>query len=176
MEVLLIKKLLFIVGVSLFVIVFFRQNTDETHQLKNISFFAPEVKSRKAFKNQYLLKLEIPSIGFSDFIYSKENKLNNVNYHVALLKESDVEHNLYYFAGHSGYGRYSYFNDLIYIHNGDIIVVDLFYKKLYYKVNFIYFIDKVGYMFSDSKEDTLYLITCSLSDKKKQLIIEAKLT
>ena len=51
----------------------------------------------------------------------------------------------------------------------------LLYRGIYY-VSDSYLIDKKGYMISNGESDTLYLITCSLVDKKKQLIIQANLT
>lgn len=145
---------------------------------RNLSISLPfhfhQEEKGKSFN--YLLELRIPCISFQDYVYPIDSPFNTVDYRVEILKESKIEKNLYYFAAHSGNGKYSYFNRLIELKIGDIIVLQFFNYSLYYVVSDIYLIDKKGYMISDGKSDTLYLITCSLENKKKQLIVQANLT
>ncbi len=141
-----------------------------------VSFSGSFDKQKKGKYFNYLLELDIPCISFKDYVYPIDSSLNTVDYHVKILKESKIEENLYYFAAHSGNGRYSYFNHLVDVKIGDVIILNFFDHKLYYIVSDIYLIDKMGYMISNEFADTLYLITCSLENKKKQLIIQASLT
>lgn len=146
--------------------------------LKNFVVAFPDSfdKQKRGKYFNYLLELDIPCISFKDYVYPIDSSLNTVDYHVEILKESKIEENLYYFAAHSGNGKYSYFNHLVDVKIGDVIILNFFDHKLYYIVSDIYLIDKMGYMISNEANDALYLITCSLENKKKQLIIQANLT
>ena len=147
----------------------------------SFSQFNVNLKKRLNFnisssKRGDLLELTIPCIEFYSKIYDIDLQNNQLKYGVSLLKDSDISKNLYFFAAHSGYGRYSYFNDLVYLRKGDVVFVESFGKKKCYVVDRIYLIDKLGYMLISRNRDVLYLITCSLKDKNKQLVIEAYLT
>lgn len=181
LEDLFIKKFILGVSILLFIgIIVFVNNVKNGGTLKrNLSIIVPfhfhqEEEKGKSF--HYLLELRIPCISFQDYVYPIDSSFNTVDYRVEILKESNMGKNLYYFAAHSGNGKYSYFNRLIELKIGDVIILHLFNRQLYYVVSDIYLIDKKGYMISDGESDTLYLITCSLVDKKKQLIIQANLT
>ena len=135
-----------------------------------------QLREEKGKSFNYLLELRIPCISFQDYVYPIDSSFNTVDYRVEILKESNMDKNLYYFAAHSGNGKYSYFNRLIELKIGDVIILHLFNHQLHYVVSDGYLINKKGYMISNGESDTLYLITCSLVDKKKQLIIQANLT
>lgn len=124
----------------------------------------------------YLLELSIPSINFNDYVYDIDSRYNDVDYRVELLGASNIDKNLYYFAGHSGNGSASYFNDLITLVKGDIVIVKYGNNKLYYVVDYIYYIEKLGFMGVDEEINTLYLITCSLENNDTQVIVKAYLT
>ena len=97
--------------------------------------------------------------------------------HVQILEDSKVENYFFILSGHSGSGKASYFNKLKYVEEGDLILVTLKDKVLYYLVIDTYYIYKSG-SFSISTEDmncTLYLITCSLDYPSKQFVVKAKL-
>lgn len=180
LEDLFIKK--FVLGISIFliigIIIFVNNVKNGEIWKRNLSIIVPfhfyQEEKGKSFN--YLLELRIPCISFQDYVYPIGSPFNTVDYRVEILKESKIDKNLYYFAAHSGNGKYSYFNRLIELKIGDVIILHLFNRQLYYVVSDIYLIDKKGYMISDGRSDTLYLITCSLIDKKKQLIIQANLT
>ena len=180
LEDLFIKKFILGVSILLFIgIIIFVNNVKNGETLKrNLSIIVPfhfhQEEKGKSFN--YLLELRIPCISFQDYVYPIDSSFNTVDCRVEILKESNMDKNLYYFAAHSGNGKYSYFNRLIELKIGDVIILHLFNHQLYYVVSDSYLIDKKGYMISNGESDTLYLITCSLVDKKKQLIIQANLT
>ena len=180
MEEFFIKR--FIVVVISFIILIFLtvwQGDDDFEKGKlNFLFYHFTIRnhSRMFGNRNYWLNLEIPSVGFNDYIYDKNSSLNDSNVHFALLKDSDLTKNIYYFVGHSGYGNRSYFNSLHSLKKGDVVIVRFFEKSLYYIVYSLYLIEKDGYMLTDDEEDVLYLITCSLKEENKQLVIKAYLT
>lgn len=125
---------------------------------------------------EFLLEIYIPRIKLREVVYNIDSSLNKVDYHVEILNNSNLENNLFFLAAHSGSGRASYFDNLVFLEKGDIVwlssdidyafvVVDKFYiqKDGYFEANY------------DSKGDTLFLITCSLRYVDKQLIVRAKL-
>ena len=145
----------------------------------NISFSIPSFSSiqmGKALTYSYLLELDIPKIQFKDYVYPMDSPFNKVDLHVEILESSNIENNLYFLAGHSGNGRYSYFNHLVDLEKGDVVILHIQGKRLCYVVCDIYLIDKDGYMTVMEEEDVLYLITCSLLDKGQQLIVKCYLT
>lgn len=124
-----------------------------------------------------LLFLEIPKVHLKEEVYSFDSSFNDVDLHVQILEDSKVENYFFILAGHSGSGKASYFNKLKYVEEGDLILVTLKDKVLYYLVIDTYYIYKSG-SFSISTEDmncTLYLITCSLDYPSKQFVVKAKL-
>ena len=62
------------------------------------------------------------------------------------------------------------------LEKGDVVILHIQGKRLCYVVCDIYLIDKDGYMTVMEEDDVLYLITCSLLDKGKQLIVKCYLT
>ena len=75
---------------------------------------------------EYLGVLDIPKINFYKGFYSKTSSLNNVQFNLFVLKESDypdvVNGNLI-IAGHSGNYSNSYFNDLYKLSIDDTVTV-----------------------------------------------------
>lgn len=106
-----------------------------------------------------------------------DSSFNDVDFHVQILEESKLENFFFLFAGHSGDGMVSYFNDLEYLEEGDIILIFMDDKKIFYVVEKIYYIQKTGKFFAplENMENMLYLITCSLKYYDKQLIVQARL-
>ena len=125
-------------------------------------------------ESEYLLNLSIPSINFEMNIFDFDNKLNNVDYHVEILKSSDIDNNVYIFAGHSGRGDNCYFNRLKEINVRDNIYIIINDEVLVYEVTNIYKIVKNGYMeVDDYLVDVLFLVSCI--DHNRQLIVKGVL-
>ena len=136
-----------------------------------------EVSTKIDSNNEVLLELYIPRISLRKYVYNMDSSKNNVNANVALLKGSDIGLNLYFLAAHSGGRRVSFFDDLVYLENGDIIWIYIGGKSLGYVVDDIYYIEKRGYFEANysSNGNRLFLITCSLEDKSKQIVVTGKL-
>ena len=80
-------------------------------------------------------------------------------------------------ASHSGSGRASYFDYLIYLEKGDFIFVNSINNKYNFVVDDIFYIQKNGYFIDgyNSVDNTLFLITCSLDYVSRQLVIKANM-
>ena len=93
---------------------------------------------------------------------------------IELLKESNINNKFIILASHSGNNNNAYFKKLVYLSINDLIYI-YYNSTIYtYKINKIYYINKTGYMTIDNnKSDKLILITCSKTNKTKQLIIES---
>ena len=125
-------------------------------------------------EGEYLLNLSVPSIDFEMNIFDFDNELNNVDYHVEILKSSDIDNNVFIFAGHSGRGDNCYFNRLKEMNMGDNIYIIMNDNVLVYEVTHIYKIVKNGYMeVDDYLENVLFLVTCI--DYDRQLIVKGVL-
>lgn len=163
MGVLYIKIKLVIKLVSVLVVFF-----------SSVMIVSEDVYVYSDIESEYLLNLSIPSIDFDMDIFDFDNELNNVDYGVEILKSSDIDNNVYFFAGHSGRGDNCYFNGLKEINVGDNIYISMNNNILVYEVTYIYIIVKNGYMEVDHYlEDVLFLITCI--DYNRQLIVKGVL-
>lgn len=123
---------------------------------------------------EYLFKLYIPKINLLKWVYDIDSKLNDVDINVELLNSSIKDDNLYFLASHSGGGQASYFDDLIYLEKGDVIFLEDEYQSLSYVVEEMFYIEKNGYFEVSGTNNMLFLITCSLSNKREQLVVRAK--
>lgn len=122
------------------------------------------------------LKLYIPRINLEENVYTIDSVLNDVDWHVQILKDSVPTLNVFFLAAHSGRGVASYFNQLVYLENGDLIWLFYHGEWLLYVVTSKFYIQKNGYIETDEVlENILFLITCSLEYSDKQLVIEADL-
>lgn len=123
-----------------------------------------------------LFWLEIPKIQLRKEIYQIDSFYNNVDYHIEILEESNLENKIFYLAAHSGYGANCYFNDLALLERGDFIWIFLENSRLDYVIEEIYFIEKDGYLeiYEEDRNGVVYLITCSLLYPEKQLIVKAE--
>lgn len=124
-----------------------------------------------------LFTLLIPKISLQEIVYTMDSKSNDVNYHVEILEGSIIERYLIFLAAHSGDGRASYFNDLVYLEKGDIILLKSTEMKLIYVVEEKFYIEKNGSFLAkyNNSGNTLFLITCSLRYVNRQLVIKAEL-
>lgn len=120
------------------------------------------------------MKLVIPIINLDIVINEMGSELNNVDYNVEMLSDSDIDRNVYFFAGHSGQGDNCYFNRVKELKSKDLVYLYCDSKVLVYEVMECFYIVKDGYMEVDNElEDILYLITCS--DYDRQLVIKCTL-
>ena len=129
---------------------------------------------------EYLGVLDIPKINFYKGFYSKTSSLNNVQFNLFVLKESDypdvVNGNLI-IAGHSGNYNNSYFNDLYKLSIDDTITVHYQGKDYIYKITKIYNEKKTGTVriLRNRNKTSLSLITCTNGDNNHQTIYIAEL-
>lgn len=129
---------------------------------------------------EYLGVLDIPKINFYKGFYSKTSSLNNVQFNLFVLKESDypdvVNGNLI-IAGHSGNYSNSYFNDLYKLSIDDTGTVHYQGKDYIYKITKIYNEKKTGTVriLRNRNKTSLTLITCTNGDNYHQTIYIAEL-
>ena len=129
---------------------------------------------------EYLGVLDIPKINFYKGFYSKTSSLNNVQFNLFVLKESDypdvVNGNLI-IAGHSGNYSNSYFNDLYKLSIDDAVTVHYQGKDYIYKITKIYNEKKTGTVriLRNRNKTSLTLITCTNGDNYHQTIYIAEL-
>ena len=124
---------------------------------------------------EYLGVLDIPKINFYKGFYSKTSSLNNVQFNLFVLKESDypdvVNGNLI-IAGHSGNYSNSYFNDLYKLSIDDTVTVHYQGKDYIYKITKIYNEKKTGTVriLRNRNKTSLTLITCTNGDNYHQTL------
>mgnify|MGYP000062639340 FL=1 len=129
---------------------------------------------------EYLGVLDISKINFYKGFYSKTSSLNNVQFNLFVLKESDypdvVNGNLI-IAGHSGNYNNSYFNDLYKLSIDDTVTVHYQGKDYIYKITKIYNEKKTGTVriLRNRNKTSLTLITCTNGDNYHQTIYIAEL-
>ena len=127
--------------------------------------------------DEVLFEIYIPRINLRKLVYTMDSSLNNVDYNVEILKQSNLDNNLFFLASHSGGGDASYFDSLIYLEKGDFIFISLKDKRLSFIVEEMFYIQKNGYFEVNyvSEGNSLFLITCSLKYIDKQLIVKSKM-
>lgn len=142
---------------------------------------AEEVKEDNNYTyEEYLGILDIPKINFYKGFYSKTSNLNNVQFNLFVLKESDypdvVNGNLI-IAGHSGNYNNSYFANLYMLDLEDTITVHYQGKDYTYKITKIYNEEKTGTVriLRNRNKTSLTLITCTKDDDYHQTIYIAEL-
>lgn len=151
------------------------------------SFNYPEVKKiiRRDFKDNkynssdlYVAYLEIPKIGLKRGLYDVLSPLNNVDYEIAFLTDTEYPHDNSntVIIGHSGIGKYAYFNDLKLLELNDVIYFYYDNQKYEFIVSDIYLVDKNGYVdvYKEKDKMTLTLITCYLNDYQLVIIANKK--
>ena len=126
-------------------------------------------------KNNYIGVLEIPKINIKRGFLNIKDKGNNVNKNLQVIKGSDmpnVKNGNLIIAAHSGNSYISYFKNLYKLSNDDVAYVYFNNIKYTYKVAGKYDAEKNGKVtiHRDNKKNTLTLITCSQTDKTKQIV------
>jgi LPXTG-site transpeptidase (sortase) family protein len=119
--------------------------------------------------------LSIPKINLKKGLYQKEDTRNNIDSNIAFHELSnypDEDNGNVILMAHSGEGKTALFNDLDKLDTDSLI--ELYYQKTkyIYKIDDYYTIDKTGLasIKRDINKKTITLITCSQSDKTKQLV------
>lgn len=146
-------------------------------EIKSIDYILnPKIGKTSNFEDiiNYEIIIEIPAINLKKGILNKEDKNNNIDKNVTLLKESSYpnEDGNIYIAAHSGTGNHSYFNDLKYLKIKDQVYLYHQDIKYVYEVSQIKNISKHTYSsIVTSSKNNLILITCNQKDKSKYLVV-----
>lgn len=175
----IIKLAIFILIIELYVVVHqtITEEIKEYNEKVSIDNIL-NIKNSKPVKindeNDYEMIIEISKINLKKGILKKENKHNNIEENVTLLKESKYpnEGGNIYIAAHSGTGKHAFFNDLSKLKINDEI--DIYYQKnkYTYQINEIKKISKIENSSVITKnKNNLILITCSQEDKSKYLVV-----
>lgn len=126
-------------------------------------------------KDNSIGELRINSINLKEKLYPINDKKNNVDQNVTILKESippNKDNSIMFLAAHSGTGPYAYFKNLDKINKNDTIKLFYEHNEYNYVVKNIWETEKDGDIeITKEKENQLILTTCSPTNKKKQLII-----
>lgn len=135
----------------------------------------PKQEEKKTSNYNYIGVLEIPKINIKRGFLNIKDKGNNVNKNLQVIKGSDmpnVKNGNLIIAAHSGNSYISYFKNLHKLSNDDIAYVYFNNIKYTYKVAGKYDAEKNGKVtiHRDNKKNTLTLITCSQTDKTKQIV------
>ena len=125
--------------------------------------------------NDYLLVLEIPKINIKKGVYNKNNKLNNVDKNITILKDSsmpDEVNGSVILASHNGNTRVSYFKHLEKLNINDQVYI--YYKgyKYTYKIYKSEVVNKVGQIKINKKSNVsnIVLISCKNGTNDKQVV------
>lgn len=140
----------------------------------------PKQEEKKKINYNYIGVLEIPKINIKRGFLNIKDKGNNVNKNLQVIKGSDmpnVKNGNLIIAAHSGNSYISYFKNLHKLSNDDVAYVYFNNIKYTYKVAGKYDAEKNGKVtiHRDNKKNTLTLITCSQTDKTKQIVYILKL-
>lgn len=155
------------------------ENVEEEPAVEELTEEVKEDNNNYIYE-EYLGVLDIPKINFYKGFYSKTSSLNNVQFNLFVLKESDypdvVNGNLI-IAGHSGNYNNSYFNDLYKLSIDDTVTVHYQGKDYIYKITKIYNEKKTGTVriLRNRNKTSLTLITCTNGDNYHQTIYIAEL-
>ena len=135
----------------------------------------PKQEEKKTSNYNYIGVLEIPKINIKRGFLNIKDKGNNVNKNLQVIKGSDmpnVKNGNLIIAAHSGNSYISYFKNLYKLSDEDVAYVYFNNIKYTYKVAGKYDAEKNGKVtiHRDNKKNTLTLITCSQTEKTKQIV------
>lgn len=147
---------------------------DKTFTINNIKI--PQIMNiAKGNKNNIIGKLIIKKIHLKNDLYDINDKRNNIEENVTILKEStmpDQENSIIFIAAHSGVGNKAFFKKLDKLEKNDQINLIYKDKEYNYIVKDIIEIKKNGFInVRKEKENQLILTTCSPNKEKYQLVI-----
>ena len=137
-------------------------------------------EEKETVSYNYIAVLEIPKINLKRGLFPINDKNNNVDKNVEILKNSDmpnVTNGTLALAGHSGNSRIAYFHKLYKLKENDQVYIYYQNEKYIYQVSKIERQDKDGTIsFTKTKDTTeLILTTCDQQNKGKQIVVVAKL-
>lgn len=139
------------------------------------NYFTIEEEKEINEKYNYIAVLEILSISLSQGLVDINNKYNDINHNIEILKESsmpDIENGNLILSGHNGNTNMSYFKDLYKINKDDFIYIYYQNKKYIYRYSHCYEVNKTGNIniIRDLNKTTITLITCKNNSNNKQLV------
>lgn len=139
-----------------------------------------ESKEETYTYEEYLGIIEIEKIGLYKGFYDKNSSLNNVQFNLYVLPESDypdINNGNLMIAGHSGNYNNSYFNTLYLLNVDDTINIYYQNSKYVYQITRIYNVPKTGTakILRNKNKSVLTLITCTKDDEAHQTIYIAEL-
>ena len=151
---------------------------DTTVKVDNSTTTIKEEKETVTYN--YIAVLEIPKINLKRGLFPINDKNNNVDKNVEILKNSDmpnVTNGTLALAGRSGNSRIAYFHKLYKLKENDQVYIYYQNEKYIYQVSKIERQDKDGTIsFTKTKDTTeLILTTCDQQNKGKQIVVVAKL-
>ena len=134
----------------------------------------PELEQQIDY-SKYVGILEIPKIGLKRGFYGSDNRYNNIQYNVAVIRGSqfpDEERGNLILMAHSGNAYISFFRYLYKLELGDKAYVTFKGKKYTYSIVNIYDTPKVGTVkiIRNYDKTTLTLITCTHNSDDYQTI------
>lgn len=133
-----------------------------------------EIKKEPVKIEEPIMILEIPKIKFKGNIYKVNSDLNDIDKNIIIMSDSDMpdeENSILIIGGHSGYGKYAYFNNLKELKENDYIALTYKNKKYNYKIINYYLDSKDGSINVSNYIDKniIILYTC-YTDKKNFLV------
>lgn len=154
---------------------FYIQETKITEEKQEVTPEQP-VEEKKTQKIEYIAALKIPKINLERGLVDPNSYLNNIQYNVAFLKDSDMPDQAngnVILAAHSGNARISYFRKLDKLSIDDKVLIDYKGKTYTYSVVHIYDIEKTGKakIIRNQNTNTLTLITCRHNTNNQIVII-----
>ena len=149
------------------------ENNDDVQDKQEV-----EIKQEETKKNEinYVAVIEIPKISLKKGLVDKNDRLNDVDRNIEILKESDMpttKNGNFILASHSGNSSISYFKNLYKLNINDIVYVYYNNKTYTYKVVNKYEIEKTGKAIIKRNKNTksLTLITCKRGTNKQFVFI-----
>ncbi len=128
-------------------------------------------------KEDYLLEISIPKIKLNKKIYNLDDKKNNLNEGLKLLKPlilPNQNNSIIIIAGHNGNSNISHFRNLYKVKLKDEVIINYNNIKYYYEIVEIYDIKKNGTaLIKNNYNNIIVLITCK--GYNKQTIFIGKL-
>ncbi|HPE15009.1 MAG TPA: sortase [Bacilli bacterium] len=151
------------------------ENNDDQEAIVNDDGEVQEVDNTPTATYDYIGVLEIPSIGVKRGFLNINDKNNVVNKNIQVIEKSDmpdIKNGNLIIAAHSGSGRVSYFKNLYKLATSDTAYIHYNGVKYTYSVVDRYEVEKTGEVVIKRNNDktTLTLISCSQTDKTKQIV------